>query len=111
MAAVSAFRPSSMTAWVTCPGRARQRGHLGQRRPLQAGHGSAEAEPGGGFGEPPVKRPVTMSGDFTQVGPAGHQVVGAGTQPPRHATGDLPHQFYEGLRAGQVLLGWAALHA
>ena len=61
-----------------------QRGHLGQRRPLQAGHGGAEAEPGGGFGEPLVKRPVMMSGDFPQVGPAGHQVVGARTQPPRH---------------------------
>jgi hypothetical protein len=27
------------------------------------------------------------------------------------ATGDLARQFDDGLRAGQVLLGWAALHA
>ena len=61
-----------------------QRRHLGQRRPLQAGHGSPEAEPGGGFSEAHVERPVMMSGDFPQVGPAGHQVIGARTQPPGH---------------------------
>jgi integrase len=61
-----------------------QRRHLGQRRPLQAGHGSPEAEPGGGFSEAHVERPVMMSGDFPQVGPAGHQVVGARAQPPGH---------------------------
>jgi len=63
------------------PGQCR---HLGQRRPLQAGHGSPEAEPGGGLREPRMERPVMMSGDFPQVGPAGHQVVRARTQPPGH---------------------------
>ena len=61
-----------------------QRRHLGQRRPLQAGHGSPEAEPGGGLREARMERPVMMSGDFPQVGPAGHQVVGARAQPPSH---------------------------
>jgi hypothetical protein len=61
-----------------------QRRHLGQRRPLQAGHGSPEAEPGGGGSEAHMERPVMMSGDFPQVGPAGHQVVGARAQPPGH---------------------------
>lgn len=41
-----------------------QRGHLGQPPPLQAGHGGAEAEPGGGGGEALVKRPVMMGCDL-----------------------------------------------
>jgi hypothetical protein len=61
-----------------------QRGHLGQRRPLQAGHDRAEAEPGGSDGETLVERPVMAGGDLTEIGAAGHQVIGAGTQPPRH---------------------------
>jgi hypothetical protein len=61
-----------------------QRGHLGQRRPLQAGHDRAEAELGGGGGEALAERPVMAGGDLTEVGPAGHQVIRAGTQPPRH---------------------------
>ena len=60
------------------------RGHLGQRRPLQAGHDRAEAEPGGGGGEPLVERPVMAGGDLTEIRTAGHQVIGAGTQPSRH---------------------------
>ena len=63
------------------PGQCR---HLGQCRPLQAGHGGPEAQPGGGGRETRMELPVMMSGDFTQVGPAGHQVVGARAQPPRH---------------------------
>ena len=59
-------------------------GYLGQRRPLQAGHDRVEAELGGGGGETLVERPVMAGGDLTEIGAAGHQVIGAGTQPPRH---------------------------
>ena len=61
-----------------------QCGHLGQRRPLQAGHDGIEAEFGGGGGKPVMERPVVAGGDLTEVGAACYQVVGAGTQPPRH---------------------------
>ena len=61
-----------------------ERGHLGQGRPLQAGHDRSEAELGGGFSEAHIERPVMTSGDFPQVGAAGHQVVGARAQPPGH---------------------------
>jgi len=46
-----------------------QRRHLCQRRPLQAGHGGPEAEPGGGGGGTRMERPVMMSGDLTEIGP------------------------------------------
>jgi hypothetical protein len=46
------------------------RGHLGQRRPLQAGHDRVEAEPGGGGGEALVERTVMTGGDLTEVGGA-----------------------------------------
>ncbi|WP_239656538.1 hypothetical protein [Mycobacterium riyadhense] len=61
-----------------------QRGHLGQRRPLQAGHDAIEPELGGGRDEPFVEPAVMMSGDFAEVGPARHEIVGAGLQPSRH---------------------------
>ena len=61
-----------------------QCGHLGQRRPLQAGHDRAEAELGGSGGETLVEHPVMAGGDLTEIGAAGHQVIGAGTQPTRH---------------------------
>ena len=57
-------------------------GHLGQRRPLQAGHDRVEAELGGGGGEALVKRTVMTGGDLTEIRPAGHQIVGAGAPPP-----------------------------
>jgi len=31
-----------------------------------------------------MKRPVMVGGDLTEIGPAGHQVVGARAQPSRH---------------------------
>ncbi len=58
-----------------------QRRHLGQRRPLQPGHGAVEAELGGGGAEPLMERPVMVGGDFTEIGPARHQIVGARPQP------------------------------
>jgi integrase len=61
-----------------------QRCHLGQRRPLQAGHDGVKPELGGGRGEPFVEPAVMMGGDFAEVGPARHEIVGAGPQPARH---------------------------
>ena len=61
-----------------------QRGHLGQGGPLQAGHDGIKPELGGGRGEPFVEPAVMMSGDFAEVGPARHEIVGAGLQPSRH---------------------------
>ena len=74
-----------MTAWVTCsgasPASAVTLASADHCRRVTVG---AEAEPGGGFGEALVKRTVMTGGDLTEVGPAGHQIVGAGAQPPRH---------------------------
>ena len=79
--AVSALVDDGLGRLLGCqPG---QRRHLGQRGPLQAGHDAVEAELGGGRAEALVERPVMMGGDLAEVGPAGHQVVGAGPQPAR----------------------------
>ena len=59
-------------------------GHLDQRRPLQAGHDPVEAELGRARTEPGVEGPVVVGGDLAEVGPAGHQVVGAGPDPSGH---------------------------
>ena len=61
-----------------------QRGHLDQRRPLQARHDGTEPELGGGRGEPFVELAVMVGGDFAEVGPTRHQIVRAGPQPSRH---------------------------
>src|SRR5271166_61759 len=58
--------------------------HLGQGGPLQAGHDGIKPELGGGRGEPFVEPAVMMGGDFAEVGPARHEIVGAGPQPSRH---------------------------
>jgi hypothetical protein len=58
--------------------------HLGQGGPLQADHDGIEPEPGGGHDEPFVEPAVMMGGDFAEVGPARHEIVGAGPQPSRH---------------------------
>ena len=59
-------------------------GHLDQRRPLQAGHDPVEAELGRARTEPGVEGPVVVGGDLAEIGPAGHQVVGAGPDPSGH---------------------------
>jgi hypothetical protein len=81
----------------------RQCGHLGQRRPLQAGHDRAEAELGGGGGEALAERPLMSGGDLTEIGAAGHQVVGARTQPPRYdqPAGHPPVLQRQGALGGQ----------
>jgi len=61
-----------------------QRCHLGQRRPLQPGHGGLEAELGGGGGETLVELAVMAGGDLAEVGAACRQVVGAWAQPSCH---------------------------
>ena len=59
-------------------------GHLDQRRPLQAGHDPVEAELGRARTEPGVECSVVVGGDLAEVGPARHEVVGAGPDPSGH---------------------------
>ena len=81
-------------------------GHLDQRRPLQAGHDGLEAELGGARAEPFVECPVVMGGDLAEVGPACHQVVGAGPDPTGH---DQPADHPAVLERQRALLAPAAI--
>ncbi len=61
-----------------------QRCHLGQRGPLHAGHDAFETELGGGHDKPLVEPPVMVGGDFAEIGPARHEIVGTRSQLSRH---------------------------
>jgi len=61
-----------------------QRGHLDQRRPLQARHDTVEPELGGARAEPGVECPVVVGGDLAEVWPACHEIVRARPDPSCH---------------------------
>ena len=61
-----------------------QRGHLDQRRPLQARHDTVEPELGGARAEPGVECLVVVGGDLAEVGSARHEIVRARPDPSGH---------------------------